>query len=241
MYRATLSFNVLAFSSALALVAPLAVSTAHAQGRPQPQIERAVPRNSQAYNEGYQRGTRAGGDDGQRNREFRYDNKSDYRNGDAGYRREYGDRGRWQIEFRLGFETGYRDGYNRYRPGYGGGNGRYDDRYGSNGRYGGPPPWANGRGRGGYQYTDIAFRNGFTDGYDEGVKDAERRDRFNPTDEGRYRSADHGYNNRYGSRDAYRQRYREGFREGYERGFEDGRRYDSRNNRYDGRPWWWPW
>ena len=220
-----------------ALVAPFAVVNAQAQTQ-----GRAVPRNSQAYNEGYERGTRAGGDDGQRNRDFNYENKSDYRSGDTGYRREYGDRNRWQIDFRLGFELGYRESYGRYRPGYGGyGNGRYDNdgRY-NNGRGGGPPPWANGRGRGGYQYTDFAFQNGFTDGYEAGLSDGRSRRRFDPVGEGRYRSGDHGYNSRYGTRDQYRFRYRDAFREGYERGFEDGRQYDSRNYR-NGRPWWWPW
>jgi len=103
---------------AVALLTPFAVANTHAQNR------RAVPRdsqvynqayNSQAYNTGYDRGSRAGADDGQRNRDFNFVNKSDYRNADTGYRREYGDRERWRSDFRLGFESGYRDGYNRYR------------------------------------------------------------------------------------------------------------------------------
>lgn len=227
---------------ALAMTAPVVVASAQAQ------TQRAVPRNSQAYNEGYERGARSGGDDGQRNREFDYTNKSDYRNGDGGYRREYGDQNRWRIDFRLGFEFGYRDGYGRYRPNYGrsGGPGGYDRNDGYRPGAGGPPPWAHGRGRGrgGYQYTDYAFQQGFTDGYEAGLKDSRDRNRFDPIGEGRYRSGDRGYRSNYGTRDAYRFRYREAFREGYEHGFEDGRRYDNRdnrNNRYDGRPWWWPW
>lgn len=255
MYRASLV--------ALALLTPLAVVNAQAQ------TQRAVPRdsqtyrNSQAYNEGYTRGTRAGSDDGQRNREYNYANKSDYRNGDAGYRREYGDRERYRVDFRLGFEFGYREGYGRYRPGYGGYGrnddyGRYDP-YGRNDGWrpgtGGPPPWANGRARGrgrggyqgggyqggGYQYNELAFRNGFTDGYEAGLKDGRDRRRFEATSEGRYRDGDRGYNrDYYGSRDIYRLRYREAFIEGYEYGYEDGRRYDSRNYN-NNRPWWWPW
>ncbi len=221
---------------AAALVAPMAVTHADAQT-----VGRAVPRNSQAYNEGYERGARAGGDDGQRNRDFSYESKPDYRSGDSGYRREYGDRDRWRIDFRLGFEFGYRESYGRYRPNYGG-NGRYDNdgRY-TNKRSGGPPPWANGRGRGGYQYNDYAFQNGFTDGYEAGLKDGRGRRRFDPVGEGRYRSGDHGYRGSYEPREYYKYRYREAFLEGYERGYEDGRRYDTRNRRYDGRPWWWPW
>jgi hypothetical protein len=242
MNRANLSSSVLAYSFALALVTPLAVSTAEAQYRPQPQAQpdRAVPRNSPAYNEGYERGTRAGGDDGQRNREFNYEAKPDYRNGDAGYRRDYGDRDRWRIDFRLGFEFGYRSGYERYRPSYGR-NGGYDRNDGWRPGAGGPPPWANGRGRGGHQYNDYAFQNGFTDGYDAGLADGRSRRRFDPIGEGRYRSGDHGYHGSYGSREAYKYRYRDAFREGYEQGYEDGRRYDSRSNRWDGKPWWWPW
>lgn len=227
---------------AVALFAPMAVASAEAQGRGQGQAPRAVPR-SQAYNEGFERGSRAGGDDGRTNREFNYQNRSDYRNGDQGWRREYGDRDRWRIDFRLGFEFGYRESYGRYRPGYGG----YNDRYGRDGNYGGwrpgaggPPPWANGRGRGGYQYTDFAFRNGFTDGYEAGLRDGRDRRRFDPISEGRYRSGDRGYNGRYGSRESYKFRYRDAFREGYEHGYEDGVRYDNRNFR-NGRPWWWPW
>ena len=242
----------IALMSALALALPVA---ANAQ---RPGVERAVPRgqseNSPAFRNGYERGARSGEDDGRANRQFNYENKSDYRSGDQGWNRNYGDRENWRYEFRLGFERGYREGYGRYRPGYGGygSSGGYGN-YGGYGGYGndtrrpggGPPPWANGRGRGrgnqgGYQYTDFAFRNGFTDGYEEGLKDAQRRDRFDPTDEGRYRSADHGYNRSYGDREYYRLRYRDAFREGYEHGFEDGRRYDSRNFR-NGRPLWWPW
>jgi hypothetical protein len=239
---------------AVALLTPLAVATTHAQNR------RAVPRdsqvynqayNSQAYNTGYDRGSRAGADDGQRNRDFNFVNKSDYRSADAGYRREYGDRERWRSDFRLGFESGYRDGYSRYRPTYGNGgygNGGVNDPYGnSNGGWrpgtGGPPPWANGRGRGrgGYQTNDPAFQTGFTDGYEAGLDDGRDRRRFDPVGEGRYRSGDHGYNGNYGTRDAYKLRYRDAFREGYEDGYGDGQRYDNRSTRSDGRPSRWPW
>ncbi len=238
---------------AVVLLTPLAVASTHAQ------TGRAVPRgnsqvynqayNSQAYNTGYDRGSRAGADDGQRNRDFNFVNKSDYRSADSGYRREYGDRERYRSDFRLGFESGYRDGYSRYRPAYGNGgygNGGYDPYGDRNGGWrpgtGGPPPWANGRarGRGGYQ-TDAAYQTGFTDGYEAGLDDGRDRRRFDPVGEGRYRSGDRGYNGNYGSRDAYKYRYREAFREGYEDGYGDGQRYDSRTTRNDGRPTWWPW
>ena len=238
---------------AVALVTPLAVASTNAQGRAVPRGNSQVYNqayNSQAFNTGYDRGSRAGADDGQRNRDFNFANKSDYRSADAGYRREYGDRERWRSDFRLGFENGYRDGYSRFRPAYGNGgygNGGYDPYGNRNGGWrpgsGGPPPWANGRarGRGGYQYNDAAYQTGFTDGYEAGLDDGRDRRRFDPVGEGRYRSGDRGYNGNYGSRDAYKNRYRGAFREGYESGYGDGQRYDNRNTRYDGRPTWWPW
>ena len=150
--------------------------------------------------------------------------------------------GGWALNKYFAVEAGYRDGFGRYRA-YGPANGRANGwRPGA----GGPPPWATARGRGGYQRTDFAFRTGFTDGYEAGLRDGRDRDRFDPIREGRYRSGDHGYNRNYGSRDFYRVRFREGFLEGYEHGFNDGWRYDARYDGRDGgrttmRPWWWPW
>ena len=262
MYRSLKSSPGLRASLfAVALLTPLAVVSTHAQGRAVPRGNSQVYNqayNSQAYNTGYDRGTRAGTDDGQRNRDFNFVNKSDYRNADSGYRREYGDRERWRSDFRLGFESGYRDGYSRYRPTYrngdvygngGYGNGGYGTGGYGNGGYGnggyrnggGPPPWSNGRARGRGGYNDAAYQTGFTDGYEAGLDDGRDRRRFDPVGEGRYRSGDRGYNSNYGTRDAYKLRYREAFREGYEDGYGDGQRYDNRTTRSDGRPTWWPW
>jgi len=255
----------------LALVSAMAVAlpaTAAAQSRV-PQAGPRIQTQSPAFRTGFDRGLAVGDEDGRRNRRFDYASTSEYRNADAGYNRNYGDRNRYQSEFRVGFEDGYRQGFSRYQTsngGYGGSGGYNDGTYRSG--TGGPPPWANGRGRGqgngngNWQRNDLAFQNGFTDGYDEGLKDVRGQDRFDPSDEGRYRSGDHGYKSSYGSKDAYRARYRDAFREGYENGFDDGRRYgttgyDSRDPRYDPRdprydprydsrtgqtrPWWWPW
>lgn len=250
----------------------LALVSAFAVALPMTAAAQAVPRQgvqSPAYRTGYDRGVRAGQEDGRRNDRFDYSNESEYRNADTGYNRSYGDRDRYRSEFRLGYESGYRDGYGRYQSGgYGnyGGSGRnsgYDDGTWRPGT-GGPPPWANGRGRGqgngngSWQRNDLAFQNGFTDGYDEGLKASRDRQRFDPVSEGRYRDGDRGYRSQYGSRDTYRATYRTAFREGYETGYNDGRRYDTRNGgyydprdprydpRYDARtgqerPWWWPW
>jgi flagellar biosynthesis/type III secretory pathway protein FliH len=250
MYRSYYS-GLRASLFAIALLAPIAAVSAQAQAVPRG--SRTSPAYSQAYDEGYQRGLRAGLDDGQRNRDFNYASKSDYRNADAGYRREYGDRSRYSTDFRIGYESGYRNGYNQARPNgsggvyrdggvygpYGNGNGNGGWRPGT----GGPPPWANGRarGRGGYQTNDYASQTGYTDGYEAGLNDGRARHQFDPVGESRYRSGDHGYKSSYGSRDSYKNQYRDSFRDGYQSGYEDGRRYDNGNTRSDGRPSWWPW
>jgi hypothetical protein len=161
-----------------------------------------------AYREGHDRGVRAGEVDGRRGDGFRFQDESDYRRGDFGYRREYGSVDRYRAEFRRGFELGYREGFTRF------------DR-GSNGRYG-PGPWSNGPG---YGRVDLASRNGYNDGYNEGLHDGRDRNRFNPIGERRYRSGDHGYDRSYGSKDRYKAVYRDAFRDGYEAGFRDGARY----------------
>ena len=220
--------RMLAVFAALAVAMPV-VASAQRRAVATPGANRTI--ETPAYRAGYERGIRGGEDDGRRNQAYSYANRSDYRSGDSGYRREFGDRDRYRSEFRRGFEVGYRDGFARYRPGYGRNDGWRPGR-------GGPPPWATARGRGGYQRTDYAFRIGFTDGYEAGLRDARDRRRFDPIGEGRYRSGDHGYNRSYGTRDDYRLRYRGAFSEGYEHGFDDGWRYAERVN---DRPWWWPW
>jgi hypothetical protein len=223
--------RLLVAATAFALLLP-AAANAQRGNAPPPGSKRFV--ETPAYRAGYVRGAQFGEDDARRNRPYDFAVKSDYRNGDSGYRREYGDRNRYRTEFRFGFEVGYRSGFDRFRTAYGG-PGAW--RPGA----GGPPPWAVARGRGGYQRTDYAFRIGFTDGYEAGLRDARDRRRFDPIGEGRYRDGDRGYNRNDGPRDFYRVRYREAFREGYEHGYQDGWRYDGRQGRQDGRAWWWPW
>lgn len=75
------------------------------------------------------------------------------------------------------------------------------------------------RNRGGYGYQNVPFRNGYDDGYEKGRDDARDRDRFDPTRQGRYKSADHGYDRRYGTKDQYRVVYRDGFRAGYDEAY----------------------
>ena len=202
--------------------AALTSSVAQLKAEPQWGAPAQAPRYSQtasaALNEGYTRGLRAGEEDGRRGQPFTFNDESDYRRADNGYRSQYGSRDRYRDQFRDGFEQGYREGYRRYA---------YDRRNG--------PPWSNGRGPGrlpnnrdtgpyggGYnQYANVAFENGFNDGYDEGRSDGRARRANDPIAERRYRSADHGFNDRYGSRDAYKNTYRQGFLQGYQRGYRE--------------------
>jgi len=82
---------------------------------------------------------------------------------------------------------------------------------------------------------DEAFRNGQDDGYEAGLRDGQRGERFDPVGEKRYRSGDRNYDRRYGPKELYKDRYRDGFRRGYDEGYRDGRRYDRRDA-----PRWWP-
>jgi hypothetical protein len=208
----------------------LALFTALAIGASATTIEAQwIPRRTtqvpqvDAFREGYTRGLRAGEDDARRNETYNFNDESDYRRGDIGYRSQYGNRSRYIDEFRRGFADGYREGYGRY--GYGSASG-------NRGR--GIPPWANGRGpgwgtanpRGGYygsRNIDFAFANGYTEGYEAGLDDGNDNRRNAPTAEGRYRDGDRGYKREYGDRETYRLRYREGFVLGYRDGYDDGR------------------
>jgi hypothetical protein len=73
-------------------------------------------------------------------------------------------------------------------------------------------------------YREPAAARGYADGYEEGMRDARDRDRYDPVGSRDYRNADEGYYRDYGSRDAYRNNYRTGFRQGYDEGYRAGRR-----------------
>jgi hypothetical protein len=74
---------------------------------------------------------------------------------------------------------------------------------------------------GNLRYDTPGFHIGYKDGYDQGLEDARGNDPYDPARQGRYRSADHDYNNKYGSKDEYRNAYREGFRAGYDAGYRE--------------------
>jgi hypothetical protein len=164
------------------------------------------------YNEGYDRGQRAGVEDSRRGNTFEFRDESDYRRGDLGYRSPFGNRDRYRDSFRLGFQDGYRSGFG-VRPG-------------APGR-GGFPPWLDGRGRG-YGRYDLAYQTGLNDGYEAGLDDARDRRRYDPISERRFRNGDRGYQRQYGPRELYENNYRAAFKLGYERGYADGRRYGGR-------------
>jgi hypothetical protein len=201
---------------ALAVLVPAAAS---AQWGPQSRVGQS--RVEPAYEEGYQRGLRAGSDDMRRGAAFNFSINVDFRRGDLGYRAQFGNRERYRDEFRRAFELGYRAAYNERRnDGYG----RYDD-YGRGlpgNRQGPPPPWAGGRAGGRF---DVATQQGYSDGYEAGLDDARDGRRFDPVSERRYRSADRGYNATYGPRERYKTSYRTGFLSGYESAYQDASRY----------------
>lgn len=82
-----------------------------------------------------------------------------------------------------------------------------DDRY-DDGR--------NDRGR----VRQVAFDNGYREGFQEGREDRSNGERFDYNDEGEFRDATSGYRNEYGSVDAYRGDFRDGYARGYRDGYE---------------------
>ena len=96
------------------------------------------------------------------------------------------------------------------------------DYYGNNG-YGN-----NGYGRdrdgygnygGSYDLRQTALNAGFADGVKEGRRDRERRERYDYSDEDRYREATRDYSSNKGDRYTYQRYYREAFSHGYDDGY----------------------
>jgi hypothetical protein len=81
--------------------------------------------------------------------------------------------------------------------------------------------------------NDVAFDNGYADGYEKGLDDARDGRSADPTRHGWYRSGDRNYDPQYGTKAQYANIYRDGFKSGYQAGFADGERYggDSGSNR----------
>ncbi len=90
--------------------------------------------------------------------------------------------------------------------------------YGNNG-YGYRDADGYGNYGGSFNLRQTALNAGFADGAKEGRKDRERRDRYDYTDEGDYRSGDRDYSSRLGDKEIYRRYYREAFSHGYADGY----------------------
>jgi hypothetical protein len=179
--------------------------------------------NSDPYRNGYSAGTREGERDARDRKDYGFKRDDVYEDADWGY--NGGNKNDYRRRFRQGYEAGYDQGYRR-NGGYGNGGGW--GRPGNGGYYPGDRnPGGGWGGNGGWGNSgQYAYRNGYSDGLEEGRNAGQRNRAFNPTGEGRYRSATRGYDSRYGSRGAYQQDYRSGFRAGYEEGYRDGRRDD---------------
>ena len=94
-----------------------------------------------AYAYGFERGRVDGSEhghkDGRKCRDFNFSHRSEYRDGDRGYRRGMGPRWDYAAGYRRGYETGYRRAYASARPGWHDRDARYryDDRYRDDDRY----------------------------------------------------------------------------------------------------------
>lgn len=73
-------------------------------------------------------------------------------------------------------------------------------------------------------YEEPAFARGYAEGYQRGLEDGRRKERYDPVGSRDYREGDRGYSASYGSRDGYKTNYRAGFRQGYEDGYRAGPR-----------------
>ena len=178
----------------LAVLSPLAAAAAGAQPRLGRDGGRQAGRGEAAYEAGYREGVLRGEQDGRRGRTFELQ-------GDQSLNR--------RDDFRRGFADGYRAGYERIR-------GRASRQYADpRDRFGRRPA-------GGYQ--EAAAARGYSDGFEDGVNDGRRGNRYDAVASRDYRDGDNGYSGSYGSREAYKNNYRAGFRQGYEEGYREGTR-----------------
>lgn len=74
-----------------------------------------------------------------------------------------------------------------------------------------------------------AVNYGYQQGYYEGQRDRQNRNRFNYYDESTYRNGSYGYAS-YVDRDLYRHYFQQGFQRGYEDGYRSTYRYGYRSN-----------
>ncbi|HWS99213.1 MAG TPA: hypothetical protein VN256_03000 [Pyrinomonadaceae bacterium] len=120
---------------------------------------------------------------------------------DREYRRE---QRRRQREYRREQRRENRDN-NGYGYGYGNNGYRDADGYGN---YGGS-----------FNLRQTALNAGFADGVKEGRKDRDRNERYDYSDEDKYREGTRDYSSRLGDRYIYQRYYREAFSHGYADGY----------------------
>ena len=73
-------------------------------------------------------------------------------------------------------------------------------------------------------FQDPASTTGYEHGYDLGLLDARKGERYDPVRQRDDRDANRGYASSHGSRDGYKTNFRAGFRQGYEDGYREGTR-----------------
>lgn len=196
-------------------------TTSHAQDRNGDRYGEyggSVELRQTALNTGFNEGVRQANNDRRSGRQSDYRNSDVYRRATQNYNSRMGDRELYRRYFREGFENGYnsngdswgdfgRDDRYRYPDRNNNGNrrrGRNSDGYGN---YGGS-----------FQLRQTALNAGFNEGFKQGRKDRNSRDRFGFQRQSVYQKATKDYSSRLGDREVYR-RY---FREAYEHGFADG-------------------
>ncbi len=70
--------------------------------------------NDLAYNNGFQDGKQAGGEDRAKDKSPNLKRHDSYQDADHGYHSEYGDKESYKQRYRRGYEDGYRSGYGAY-------------------------------------------------------------------------------------------------------------------------------
>ena len=172
-----------------------------------------------ALNAGYNEGIRAANYDRQNGRYSDYRDFDVYQRATKDYNSRLGDRELYRRYFREAFENGYNaDGYGQNSRGRDDRDRNWDrndnrdrNRRGRNsdgyGNYGGS-----------FQLRQTALNAGFNEGFKQGRKDRNSRNRFGFQSQSVYQKATKDYSSRLGDREVYR-RY---FREAYEHGFADG-------------------
>lgn len=65
----------------------------------------------------------------------------------------------------------------------------------------------------------FAYDRGYTDGFDQGERDASDGLAFDPTRHSRYREARRGYRGSFRNREQYAEVYRQAYEAGYKRGY----------------------